>query len=236
MSADEHKNSTSELSGVTSTSVSTGTLSGYEEYAADGPNSTIKNAVKSFVNSNVPQEITVTDASGNEVSGIDWSYAVDGESLTINVSNVTSSSAKSLKFYQNGEQITDMKNLITGETGISAVTASLYEPVMLYVGPTNQVSIDVSDLAFGKDRLMGNINVTNDSFAEGETAVIKVEAYNSEGKLREYQKVNTQIPLGAAVGFKTSMALAADVTYVNVSVQNAADGELLTSKEVLYKN
>ena len=149
------------------------------------------------------------------------------------MSNVTSSSAKSLKFYKDGEQITDMKNLITGETGVSTVTAALYEPVMLYVGPTNQVTLDVSDLEFVKNSFAGSISVRNDSLPEDEKVVIKVEAYNNEGAIREYQKVNTQIPVGGITDFEISMSLASDVTYVNVSVMDAE--ELLTSTEVLYR-
>lgn len=235
MSADEHKNSTSVLSNVTaSAKVSTGFLSGYEAYNEDGPNSTIKDAVKNFAASNITSEITVTDASGNEVSGIDWSYALDGESLTINVSNVTSSSAKSLKFYKNGVQITDMKNIITGDTGISTVTASLYEPVMLYVGPTNQVSIDVSELEFVDGYLIGNVKVTNDGLYDGESVVIGVEAYNNSDKIRGYQRVTTVIPNGATDGFKAMMPIESDVTYVKVSVTNEERSELLASSKTLY--
>lgn len=235
MSADEHKNSTSELSNVTaSANVSTGSLSGYEAYNEDGPNSTIKDAVKNFAESNITREITVTDASGNEVSGIDWSYAIDGQSLMINVSNVTSSTAKSLKFYQNGVQITDMKNLITGETGISTVTASLYEPVMLYVGPTNQVSIDVSELEIADGYLIGNVKVTNDSLYDEEAVVISVEAYNNSDKIRGYQRVTTVIPNGATDGFKAMMPIESDVTHVKVSVTNEERTELLALSKTLY--
>lgn len=232
MSADEHKNSTSELSGVTNAKVSTGTLSGYKAYDVTKPNSSISTAVKNFVNSNITREITVTDASGKEVSGIDWTYTLDGESLTINVSNVTSSAAKSLKFYQNGVQITDMKNLITNEEGISTVTASLYEPLMLYVGPANYVSIDVSELEFADGYLVGNVKVTNDLYDE-ETIVISIEAYNGD-KIRGYQRVTTVIPNGETGGFKAMMPIEADVTDVKVSVTDKERTENLASSETLY--
>lgn len=237
MSSDEHKNSASGLSGsITNVTITTGGIfSSFDEYNATGPNSDIASAVKSFVNSNITREITVTDGSGNEVSEIDWSYVVDGDSLTINVSNVdVNSTSKTLKFYLNGEQITGMNNMITGDTGVSTVTANLYQPVMLYIGATNQVTVDTSALNFLKKELNGRINVTNVSLMEGEKMTIKLEAYNSNDVIREYQYLTTIIPVGGTNGFKTMMPLASDVTYIKATVTSENGDILLAPATKLY--
>jgi len=235
MSSDEHKNATTAITPTTKVDIVTGGLfSSFDEYDAAGPDSNVLSNVRSFVNNFVEPEITVTDASGNEVTEIDWSYAIDGENVTINVSNVDPNNAtKTLKFYRNGEQITEMKNLITGDTGISNVTAKLYEPVMLHIGViiTNQVTVDTSALKFTKKEISGRIDVTNLGLPVGQKLIIKAEAYNADHVIREYQYVRTMIPVGGTDGFKTLMPLASDVTYVKVYVTDI-DGEVLLAPEV----
>ncbi len=236
MSCDEHKNSTSELSGsITNSSISTGTLSGYKAYDTSGPNAEISDAVKSFVNSNIINEVTVTDEAGKAVSGIDWTYIVDGDSVTINISNVdVNQERKSLKFYLDGVQITNMKNRITGDSGISTVTADLYEPVLLSVGPTNQVSVDISGLQIVNKTLKGKVNIKNDSFPLGEKMIIKIDAYNDKDTIRGYQYVTTTIPTGEIDGFTVSMPLESDVIGVRISVINEEGTQFLDSTQMLY--
>lgn len=236
MSCDEHKNSTSELSGsITNSAISTGTWSEYKAYNTSGPNAEISDAVKNFINSNIINKVTVTDEVGNTVSGIDWSYVVDGDSVTINLSNVdVNKERKKLKFYLDGVQITDMKNLITGDGGISTVTADFYEPVLLSVGPTNQVSVDISDLQITNKTLIGKVKVKNESLPLGEKMIIKIEAYNDHDAIRGYQYVTTAIPTGEIDGFKTSMPLESDVVCVRISVINEEETEPLVSMKTLY--
>lgn len=235
MSSDEHKNATTAITPTAKVDITTGGIfSSFDEYDAAGPDSNVLSNIRSFVNNYIKPEITVTDASGNQVTEIDWSYVVDGENLTINVSNVDPNNAtKTLKFYRNGQQITGMKNLITGDTGVSNVTAKLYEPALLHIGAliTNQVSLDTSALKFTKKELSGRINVTNNGLGTGERLIIKAEAYNSNNVIREYQRVNTLIPAGGTDGFKTMMPLASDVSYVKIYV-TSVDGDVLFAPEV----
>lgn len=120
----------------------------YNEYEQKMSNSAIINGGMTYTLSNLPSaKVVVKNADGNAANGIEWKYSVTEDRILVNVVNMTESD-KSVAIYYNGEKLTAMNELISGEKGIGAVNLKSYEPQLLEYKLESLKKPDVMDLYF----------------------------------------------------------------------------------------
>lgn len=92
-------------------------------------------------------EIELLDENGGELSGLDWQYSIKDGRLLINVTNVYKDEDKKAYVYANGERLSDMENLLTGEKGIELVELAGETPALLSAKMKLSLNDDIENLS-----------------------------------------------------------------------------------------
>ncbi len=114
-------------SNANSTSSTATATSGYTFTNGDG----IVSAVNSFISSNLDNRVELRYADGTKPAMLDWQYSINDTRVLVNVTNLEYDTPKEIEVYLDGEKLTGMKELRSGQTDISKTTLNGFEPQLL---------------------------------------------------------------------------------------------------------
>lgn len=93
----------------------------------------------------------IDEESGKMPDNIEWSYVIDNNKVLFNITNIEYDNIKNIALYRNGKKIEGIKNLITGESNISAVKLSGYTPVLLQYENSDFCPAEIDSISYNPD-------------------------------------------------------------------------------------
>ena len=190
----------------------------------------IKTKIKAWLAENGKNKVRVTDSLFNDMNSVEWQWAYDGDDLIVNISNYSWEDISGAKILVDGNPVSDMIDLITGEELESTMTLGAHVPKLIRVADgkiySHKLKFEADGVTCGSPEgkhAKAIAEIVNRS--EDEVKVLLSAAVYKDGKL-----LSVTSESNAAAGAKTEISVTSDFPIVGdgydykVLLWNISDG------------